>query len=121
MITLEELIRKQIEFDSCHSSKFEWSQKITNDNVDILEHVMISMVGEFGEAANLVKKVVRGDYSLDDIKDSLSEEIIDILIYVLKLIYQLDIDVEKVYTRKMDQNKERFLKYSKQNDNDEYH
>lgn len=113
MITIEELIKRQRLFDSNHSGCFEWSKIITNDDVSILEHIMISMVGEFGEAANIVKKVARGDCSLDNVRQELSEEVIDILIYVLKLIYQLDIDIEATYNKKMSINKERFIKYEK--------
>ncbi|XAM38298.1 hypothetical protein TPHSE_25820 [Terrisporobacter petrolearius] len=71
------------------------------------------MVGEFGETSNLVKKVVRGDYKLDEVREELSEEIIDIFIYVIKLMYQLEIDVEDVYIKKMKKNEKRFMKYEK--------
>ncbi|WP_425533874.1 MazG nucleotide pyrophosphohydrolase domain-containing protein [Terrisporobacter petrolearius] len=74
---------------------------------------MLCMVGEFGETSNLVKKVVRGDYKLDEVREELSEEIIDIFIYVIKLMYQLEIDVEDVYIKKMKKNEKRFMKYEK--------
>jgi len=114
---LNELLKKQEAFDMLHRSNFDWSEKISDDNIAILEHIMLSMVGEFGEAANIVKKVVRGDSKLSDVKESLSEEIIDILIYVLKLIYQLDIDVDAVYDEKMKRNLNRFEKYGKEKPN----
>lgn len=113
MTTLNDILKKQKEFDSLHSSKFDWSKKITNDDVALLEHLLIAMMGEFGEAANHVKKVVRGDCTLDEIRNELSEEIIDIFIYVIKLIYQLDIDFDHVYEEKMKYNHKRFAKYER--------
>lgn len=115
---IEDFIRYQKEFDENHSSDFNWSEKITQDNIEILQYLLLCMVGEFGETSNLVKKVVRGDYKLNEIRDELSEEIIDVFIYVIKLIYQLDIDVEDVYLRKMKKNKERFIRYEEKKGND---
>lgn len=116
MITINELIEKQKEFDSKHKSSFNWNEKITDKNINILEFLLLSMVGEFGETANIIKKVIRGDKTLNEVREDLSEEVIDILIYVLKLAYQLDIDIEKVYNQKMIKNKKRFEKYERDND-----
>ena len=44
----------------------------------------------------------------------IQEELTDVFIYLLKLSYQLDIDLEKAYVEKMAKNRERFLKYEKQ-------
>lgn len=111
MITINELIEIQKEFDKKHGIKFNWSEKITDNNLELLGFLLISLVGEFGETANIIKKVLRGDKKLNEVKEELSEEVIDILIYVLKLTYQLDIDIEKVYKEKMKKNNERFKKY----------
>ena len=110
---LKLLIDMQKEFDSNHKGRFDWAQKIDKENIEILEYVLLCLVGEFGEATNLVKKVLRGDHSLDDIKPELSEEITDIFIYVLKLAYQLDIDIEKQFLLKIEKNKKRFANFEK--------
>lgn len=110
-MNIEEFIKYQKQFDENHSSNFKWNERITQDNIEILEYLLLCMVGEFGEASNLVKKVVRGDYSLEEVREELSEEVIDMFIYVIKLIYQLNIDVEEVYLNKMKKNNERFKKY----------
>ncbi|TGE39382.1 nucleotide pyrophosphohydrolase [Desulfosporosinus fructosivorans] len=110
-MTIEEIIIQQQEFDSNYKGKFNWNQIIDNEHLEILEFLLLSMVGEFGEATNIVKKVIRGDKTLEEVKDDLSEEIIDIFIYVIKLIYQLDIDLDKVYSAKMEKNKIRFKEY----------
>ncbi len=115
MATILDLIRMQREFDEYHHSTFDWSERITDENIGLLEHLLVCMVGEFGEAANLVKKVVRGDKRLDDVRSDLAEELADLLIYVLKLIYQLDIDIEEEFKKKLTQNAERFKRYKKTN------
>lgn len=114
-MNIKDLILKQREFDSKHKGNFEWSKIISDENVDILQHLIISLIGEIGEAANIVKKINRGDFKLSDVKEQLSEEVIDILIYTIKLIYQLDIDVEKLYNDKMEYNRNRFKNYEKSN------
>lgn len=113
MKTIAEFINFQKEFDSKHSGKYNWSTKIDEDNIHILEHILLATVGEVGEAANILKKVIRGDRSFEDSKQDISEEITDIFIYVLKLIYQMDIDIESEYKKKMNFNQIRFEKYKK--------
>jgi NTP pyrophosphatase (non-canonical NTP hydrolase) len=110
---LNQLINMQKEFDSKHKGRFDWAQKIDKENIDILEYLLLCLVGEFGEAANLVKKVLRGDCSLDDIKPELCEEITDIFIYILKLAYQLDIDIEEQFLLKIDKNQKRFINFER--------
>lgn len=116
MVTIESLIRKQMDFDSRHGGAHMWNQRIDNNNIEQLEHLMVCLMGEVGETANIVKKVYRGDFQLSDVKDQIEEEVIDILIYTLKLAYQLDINIEKVYENKMGKNEKRFSKYEKESD-----
>lgn len=110
-MTIKELMVLQEEFDLKHRSKFNWSEKIDDNNIEMLEFLLISMFGEIGETANLVKKSVRGDFKLEVIKDELSEEIADIFIYLMKICIQLDIDLEENYLKKLKKNTERFKKY----------
>lgn len=113
MITLDEIIAQQREFDQRHKSRINWSEEVSDQNVEVLEYLLLATLGELGEAANLVKKVVRGDKPLSAIREKLSEEIIDILIYAIKLTYQMNIDVEKVYHEKMRRNEKRFKHYER--------
>ena len=108
---IKDLMKIQSEFDLKHTGNFNWNEKITDNNIEILEFLFISIFGEVGEAANLVKKSVRGDYKLDYIKEDLSEEITDIFIYLMKLCNQLDIDLEECYMKKLEKNIVRFKKY----------
>jgi NTP pyrophosphatase (non-canonical NTP hydrolase) len=113
---LNQLIDIQKEFDSKHIGKFYWAQKVDEQNIEVLGYLLLCLAGEFGETTNLVKKVMRGDYSLNDIRPQLGEEIADMFIYVLKLAYQLDIDIEKQFLAKVDKNKSRFVNYEKTED-----
>lgn len=112
-MTLEALVELQKEFDNKHEGNFAWDSKITDSNIEMLEFLMVSLTGELGEAANIVKKIVRGDFLLEEKRNDLEEEVADIFIYLLKLSYQLDIDLEKAYIKKMRENQERFRKYEK--------
>ena len=112
-MTLQELMKLQEEFDIKHTSNFNWNEKINDENIEMLEFLLISMFGEIGETANLVKKSVRGDFKLESIKEQLSEEIADIFIYLMKICIQLDIDLENSYLNKKEKNMERFKKYEK--------
>lgn len=110
-MTIKELMKLQQEFDANHTSKFNWGEKINDDNIEMLQFLLVSMFGEIGETANLVKKCVRGDFELESIKEELSEEVADIFIYLMKLCIQLDIDLEESYLKKRQKNLERFKKY----------
>ncbi len=108
---LQELIKRQKDFDDKHSGNFNWSEKISDNNICLLEHLLVAMMGEVGETANIIKKIIRGDVLLDDVKLSLEEEIADMFIYIMKMSYQLDIDLEKAFLSKLEKNKSRFKCY----------
>lgn len=110
-MNIKDFINYQENFDKKHISKFEWNKKINDSNIETLEFLLISIFGEIGEASNLVKKIVRGDFLLSEKKEELSEEIADVFIYLIKICNQLDIDLEKEYLKKMKKNDERFKKY----------
>lgn len=112
-MTLQELILKQKEFDRSHKSTFCWDSPITEDNLDVLEFLLIALMGELGETSNIVKKIVRGDFSLDEKKADLTEELADMFIYLVKLSYQLEIDLEAACTEKIAKNYGRFKHYEK--------
>lgn len=112
-MTLRELADFQEEFDSRHEGYFRWNSKVTDENIELLEFLMLSLTGEVGETANIIKKIIRGDFTLTEKKNELQEEVADMFIYLLKLSYQMDIDLEEVYFTKMKKNQERFQKYEK--------
>lgn len=115
-MTIQDIIQYQKNFDSLHFSSFDWDKEISDENLDLLSFLLISITGELGEVANIIKKVIRGDFLLSEKKDEISEEVADVFIYLLKISYQLNIDLEKSYLKKMQENTERFTKYERKSE-----
>ena len=54
---------------------------------------MCALVGEVGEAANLIKKIRRDDVRLEDVRADLADELADIQIYLDLLAFRAGIDL----------------------------
>lgn len=52
-----------------------------------------AVAGELGEAANIIKKIRRGDVSLDDVRQDLAYELADVVTYLDILAMQAGIDL----------------------------
>lgn len=52
-----------------------------------------AVTGELGEAANIIKKIKRGDVSLVEVKGELLREFADVVCYLDILAYRCDIDL----------------------------
>ena len=108
-------IKEFIEFqlDSDKKVGFESNRP---HNLDDLIANTISITGELGEFANLVKKKLRkikyNKTRLDEenlnIDKELKEELVDVFIYFLKLCAILEIDIEKEYLEKIKKVQSRF-------------
>lgn len=61
---------------------------------------MTALAGEVGEAANLVKKVRRGDFTLDEAREKIADELADVVIYVDLLAKAARIDLASAVERK---------------------
>lgn len=61
---------------------------------------MLACTGELGEAANLIKKVKRGDFELDEKRSEIGEELADVVIYLDLLAANLGIDLGEATRRK---------------------
>jgi len=70
-----------------------------------IQYWCLALAGEIGELCNLVKKEVRDEI---DLKERISEEMADILIYLCMMANSLEVDLEKEYYRKQEKNMERF-------------
>jgi NTP pyrophosphatase (non-canonical NTP hydrolase) len=53
-----------------------------------------ALAGEVGETCNLIKKIDRGDFSLDAVRDELGSELADIIAYATHLANAADINLE---------------------------
>lgn len=111
-ITLQRIKQLQENFDKSHQGNSPFYEKISENNLDALEHLIVCLVGEIGEFSNIVKKIRRGDFQLQQKKDELDEELIDMFIYLIKISNQMDIDLENGFLRKLEKNKDRFKNFS---------
>ena len=74
-------------------------------------YYILGAAGEVGEAANIVKKVLRGDGPLD--KQELALEFADVLIYLLCASNAYEIDLEGAFEQKIEINAKRFKRWVK--------
>ncbi|MDC4675688.1 hypothetical protein NQ801_04165 [Acinetobacter baumannii] len=107
---LKDLQELQKKFDQSHQMRINFYENITQENLPALEHLVVCLLGELGEFSNILKKVVRGDYELNEVKDSLDEELVDVFIYLIKIANQFDVDLENGYLNKLEKNKLKFKK-----------
>lgn len=54
---------------------------------------MTAVTGELGEAANIIKKIKRGDFTLEQARHDLGEELADVLVYLDILAFRAGIDL----------------------------
>ncbi len=108
---LNELLEIQKNFDILHKGRKPFFENITEDNIEILEHLIVCLTGELGEFSNIVKKISRGDFTLSEKKENIRLELADISIYLFKIFIQLGIDPEKAILEKINLNKKKFKHY----------
>lgn len=111
-MTLQQIIDLQREFDQAHRGSIPFYSRIGPKNVSDLEHLIVAVVGELGEFANITKKIRRGDLAYDSGFQALSEELADVFIYIIKIAGQMGVDLEKQYIAKMKKNTRRFKRFS---------
>lgn len=75
-----------------------------------VNHHTLSLCGEAGELANLIKKVDRGSLDGMDakVRHDVIMEIVDVFIYTLNLAALFQVDLEKAYEYKRANNVKRF-------------
>ena len=112
-MTLREIQETQARFDNGHKPSFSFSDASLEGSIDALEHLIVCVVGELGEFANVVKKIRRGEFNYGEKKGELSEELADIFIYVVKLSNLLRTDLETEFLEKLDKNRLRFDRFKK--------
>lgn len=97
-MTLRELMQQVA--DDGH----RWFPKV-DDNI---VYTTLGLCGEVGEATDVVKKYERYTLDWEGLTHRLPEEIIDILVYALKLAHQIGMDPQAEYDKKRKVNEERF-------------
>lgn len=61
-----------------------------------IEYLVLGLLSEAGEVASLVKKSIRGDYTLDCHEDDLRKELGDVFWYLVRLCDELDFSAESI-------------------------
>lgn len=119
-MTLKDLIELQYEFDKNHGWVPDKSSMVSVLNA--INKDIIGVIGELGEFSNLIKKVnlaldsgklKEAEESFERLKPAMSEEIVDTLIYLIRIISHLEIDIEGEYKSKMDKNREKYEVYQR--------
>ncbi len=75
-----------------------------------LVHHTLSLCGEVGEFANILKKVDRGDLNYNDavVKHKLAMELTDVFIYLLNIAGLMRVNLHESYKVKRQENERRF-------------
>ena len=108
-LTLDEIKDIQKRFDISHGvSGKPFFVPVGDNDAQYLEHMAVCLVGEVGEFCNVLKKVVRGDLSLQDARPDLAEELTDSFIYLIKIANQFGVDLEAEFLEKVEKNRARF-------------
>lgn len=110
---IKDIVKIQEEFTKKAFPKF-WDIKNEEDYLNRLLFLSVALSGEVGEYNNLVKKLYRSKFfkeeKIENINEKIREEFVDIFIYLLNIAILLNIDIEKEFIRKLEINKNRFLK-----------
>lgn len=92
----------------CVKDSARWFPQVGGSiDQDIFFHTAAAM-GELGEALNLIKKVVRGSLTYDEIDLRFREELADTFTYFMNVVGTIGLDIEAEYLRKRDINEKRF-------------
>jgi NTP pyrophosphatase (non-canonical NTP hydrolase) len=58
-----------------------------------LEYLALGAVGEAGEVAGKIKKIIRGDKKLEEVREAILDEVGDVLWYLARMCKELDSDL----------------------------
>lgn len=120
MMDLKNLIALQSEFDKKHGWSFNSNQH--SELIDWLHKDLVGLFGELGEFANLLKKITiirdkpdleKSHKLFEKLKVNFSEELIDSLIYLIRIAAHLGVDLEKEYLKKLEFNRAKYQEYER--------
>lgn len=109
---LNQLAAKQIEMDERHGFPVEFAS--TKIKYEQLTKDLVGLFGEIGEFSNVLKKInIKLDhpgYALDTTSAELSlrEELVDSMIYIIRIGAILEMDLEQEILKKMKFNEARY-------------
>jgi NTP pyrophosphatase (non-canonical NTP hydrolase) len=110
---LRQISELQIKLDEQHGFPVHFASG--KEKYDQLTKDLVGLFGEIGEFANVVKKInIKLDrpdayiLELTEAETMLSEELVDSLIYIIRIGAILEIDLQKEILRKIQLNKARY-------------
>jgi NTP pyrophosphatase (non-canonical NTP hydrolase) len=110
---INEIVKMQSDLDVAHGFPITFSTE--KDKYDQITKDLVGLFGEIGEFSNVVKKMNiklarPSEYVLDveNAESSLREELIDSLIYIIRIGAILEIDLQKEILRKIEINATRY-------------
>lgn len=80
-----------------------------------------AVTGELGEAANIIKKIERDDFTLDEARNDLADELADVATYLDLLAFRAGIDLGKAVQSKFNRISERVGANVCIGDDDDWH
>ena len=110
---LQAVQKFQADFDAAHEGAVPFLERISAENPEALEHLVVCLAGEVGELANIAKKIRRGDAPYSESLEKIIDETSDIFAYLLKVANQVGFDLGSAYYKKMERNKTRFAGFEK--------
>lgn len=110
---LKQISEMQVRMDERHG--FPVSFASSREKYEQLTKDLVGLFGEIGEFSNIVKKLnIKLDrpdnYSLNvaDAEERLREELVDTLIYIIRIGAILEIDLQEEVLKKMQMNESRY-------------
>jgi NTP pyrophosphatase (non-canonical NTP hydrolase) len=73
-----------------------------------VDYLAIALAGEVGEACNVVKKWLRGDFETNEFREFLYQELPDVLIYLVLLAEAAGFSLQDAYVDKKEYNNVRY-------------
>ncbi|MGR5287405.1 hypothetical protein ACP3V5_18965 [Vibrio maritimus] len=109
---IKQLRKLQIEQDQSFGFPVKFESEL--EKYSQLTKELVGLFGEIGEFSNVVKKInlkldnEKYSYDIESAKGLLAEELVDSLIYILRISAILDVDIEKETLKKIETNRERY-------------
>lgn len=72
-------------------------------------YLSIALGGETGEILNKVKKYYRNGWSMEQLRETIADELADVLIYLVMFADFIGVDLEEEWIKKKEFNDDRYL------------
>lgn len=104
---MSEMLDLNAMLNEMREDTIRWFGEGMQNNLTVM---VLGLVGEAGEVADILKKIQRGSKTMEDVLPDLKTELIDVFHYWLLIVGMLNIDIAEVYAEKRAYNEQRFGK-----------